>query len=622
MSKEKINDIEIVKNVVKNTEFQAIKTRLSYINRLFPNLCPNGECVLFCYVKSHDLKEVIKNENKDNDSLALDVTGSPLSHSFGDDSFNVTITLPKKNWYKDEEKHIPMDRRTAAELINIAQEKLDAETWTLPVFSLCDPSDPRENYYERVILIGTAFDSQYFIPIRVCLPAMTSLEHIRYGFSQLLRQHLDESWSSLKVDVKITSTYELCGTSFEMIDKKDQSIDEFKGYLKVEATWDDLTFLPPPTALSNKLFAEIISGSKASPLCDLWDQIVLLDKYLTMIQTYHEKHLSSRYSVKPLIFPKDFNNPYSQGDDVMKQLKRLLSGDDPFDNDQVTETIPMSKENEGTTKLIDFIKELPKRENLDFTDKFWQIIRAADNYVLITDCIYAIFEAMGEKNFKPQLNSIDETRFAMMVSELYGENKKFSIHAGTLSLELVIDMGIEKLSRDYLYLISNMSLLEMSELQKLITNVSNEEFKLDNYRNKLKALAQIHISLEFLQLIQSQIDCRCEVTHSIFETIFNTYSSPNSPLKYSDLEKPKIYTISMPAPLQIISEITNKEPFSWMSTLTTEKKDEKWTTVNCYSRIPIFPPNIYVPGELEKGQMELGDTYYVTYAKIHYMKSC
>lgn len=77
---------------------------------------------------------------------------------------------------------------------------------------------------------------------------------------------------------------------------------------------------------------------------------------------------------------------------------------------------------------------------------------------------------------------MDETRFAMMVSELYGENKKFSIHAGTLSLELVIDMGIEKLSRDYFYLISNMSLLEMSELQKFITNVSNEEFKLDNYR--------------------------------------------------------------------------------------------------------------------------------------------
>lgn len=155
--------------------------------------------------------------------------------------------------YNSKKTRVASNFFSYRELVNIAQEKLDAETWTLPVFSLCDPSDPRENDYERVVLIGTAFDSQYFIPIRVCLPAMTSLEHIRYGFSQLLRQHLDESWSSLKVDVKITSTYELCGTSFEMIDKKDQSIDEFKGYLKVEATWDDLTFLPPPTALSNKL---------------------------------------------------------------------------------------------------------------------------------------------------------------------------------------------------------------------------------------------------------------------------------------------------------------------------------------------------------------------------------
>lgn len=44
----------------------------------------------------------------------MDTTGSPLSHSFGDDSFNVTIAPTKKNWFKDEEKHIPIDRRTAA----------------------------------------------------------------------------------------------------------------------------------------------------------------------------------------------------------------------------------------------------------------------------------------------------------------------------------------------------------------------------------------------------------------------------------------------------------------------------------------------------------------------------
>ncbi|XP_057338616.1 uncharacterized protein LOC130676440 [Microplitis mediator] len=616
---EKINDMEQMRKIVQGTEFKAIKTRLSYVNRLFPQLGPNAECVLFCYVKPQDLKEIIKDENNINDSLAMDTTGSPLSHSFGDDSFNVTIAPTKKNWFRDEEKHIPLDRRTAAELINVAQEKLSADTWTLPVFSLCDP---KENDEERGVLIGTVFSDKYFIPIDVSLPAMTSLNHIQNGFSDLMRQHFDlVGSSSLDVDIKITSTYELCGTSYEMIDTREQSTDEFKGYLKVEATWDSLTFLPPPTALSNKLVAEIISGSRASPLCDLWDQIVLLDKYLTMVQKYHEKHLSSRYSVKPLIFPKDFDNSYKQSDDVvMRQLKRLLSGDDPFESDENTEGIQVSEDNDRRTKLIEFIEELPRRDNLDFTDKFWQIIRAADNYVLITDCVYAIFEAMVEKNFKPQFNSTEDTRFAGMVSELDSEHKKFSLHAGSISLELVIDMGIEKISRDYLYLLSNMSLLEMSDLQKLITNVSSDEFKLDNYRNKLKALAQVHISLEFLQLIQSQIDCRCEVSHSIFETIFKKYSGPNSPLKFSYLEKPNVYTISMPAPMQIISEITTKEPFSWMSSLTSENKNEKWTTINCYSRIPMFPPNIYVPGELEKGQMELGDTYYVTSAEIRYMR--
>lgn len=87
----------------------------------------------------------------------------------------------------------------------------------------------------------------------------------------------------------------------------------------------------------------------------------------------------------------------------MRQLKRLLSGDDPFESDENTEGIQIPEDNDRKTKLIEFIEELPRRDNLDFTDKFWQIIRAADNYVLITDCVYAIFEAMVEKNFKPQV---------------------------------------------------------------------------------------------------------------------------------------------------------------------------------------------------------------------------
>lgn len=50
---EKINDMEQMRKIVQGTEFKAIKTRLSYINRLFPQLGPNAECLLFCYIVSY-----------------------------------------------------------------------------------------------------------------------------------------------------------------------------------------------------------------------------------------------------------------------------------------------------------------------------------------------------------------------------------------------------------------------------------------------------------------------------------------------------------------------------------------------------------------------------------------
>lgn len=77
---------------------------------------------------------------------------------------------------------------------------------------------------------------------------------------------------------------------------------------------------------------------------------------------------------------------------------------------------------------------------------------------------------------------MDKTRFARMVSELESENGKVSSLAGSSSLELIIDMGLENISRDYMYLLSNMNVMEAYGLRKIFNYMLTGEFDIHEYR--------------------------------------------------------------------------------------------------------------------------------------------
>ncbi|KAK0072057.1 hypothetical protein PV325_011944, partial [Microctonus aethiopoides] len=454
--------------------------------------------------------------------VPLDVTGSPLLHSFGNDSFNVTINSPKKNWLKHEEKYRPISQKTAITILNLFNEEIGFdENWTLPIFALCDV----KNGEAQDVLLGVHHDSCWFITYKITSSPLKSLMSIQNGCNDLLTQHLKEcSESKDKTEITITSTYELCGISSEMYDGREGSKLDFEGYLKIEVISNELCFTPSPRGSSNYLLVEIVSGSPNSPLADLWRQILLLNKYLSILEEYRKKDSSSRYSIMPLKFPSDFLTPYSEDESVItSKINCLLNGDDSAEINEEISQNPVSDMNIYEIKLTDFIKELPKRENLDFTDRLWRIVRGAGNYNKMTDCIYTVFESLTENNYKPQLNDMDKTRFARMVSELESENGKVSSLAGSSSLELIIDMGLENISRDYMYLLSNMNVMEAYGLRKIFNCVLTGDFDIQKYRNKLLNLAQIHISLELLQLIQAHFNCRCDITYSILECALKKY---------------------------------------------------------------------------------------------------
>ena len=80
------------------------------------------------------------------------------------------------------------------------------------------------------------------------------------------------------------------------------------------------------------------------------------------------------------------------------------------------------------------------------------------------------------------MNVTNSTRLAKWISDIKQQKAKAPMLAGSLPLEILVDIGIEKLNRDYTYLLLSANLIDRDELlQKLRTDFS-EELDLEKYR--------------------------------------------------------------------------------------------------------------------------------------------
>ena len=90
----------------------------------------------------------------------------------------------------------------------------------------------------------------------------------------------------------------------------------------------------------------------------------------------------------------------------MDNLNRLLAGDDSFleipdTNSRKTSSNDDNMEND--LKLSQHLQELAGRQNLDFTDHLWTILKGSADHAQVTDCVHTVFEDIEKKEYKPQV---------------------------------------------------------------------------------------------------------------------------------------------------------------------------------------------------------------------------
>ncbi|XP_051165531.1 protein zwilch homolog [Leptopilina boulardi] len=578
---------QVISDLVKNQNFSINTVCPSYIKRLVPEI-EDRPLLIFHKTKPMEIPQV-RTVSYEECEIDSNLTGSPLEYSFGKDSFSETLLPAKRFWLKEEEYHLPISVIRARTILNLCLE-CSKPDWRVTLLAICNQEDK-----QKTILLGTKIGNTSHETILIRMEKSKRLKEI-VDCSDILKEHLKISSNEThKIKIETFCTYELFGTKEIFTDFLDINKNNFEGYLCMEIEWNNLSFYPPSIISTKTLIMEIAAGWKGSPLDNLWEEILLLNCFLSILEEYSKNNMSSRYSVMPLKFPENFLNPNVKTDEeVMDNLTRLLNGDNSFlENENVYLKKNTGNEVEIELKLKQHLEDLSVRQNLDFTDYLWMVIKGSDNYPIITDCIHAVFEEVEKKDYKPQMNVSNVTRTAKLIIDIMKQKATTPLLAGSLPLEILIDIGIEKLIRDYTYILLSANLIDRHELQEKLKRNINEKFDVKNFRNNLLILSQIHICLEFALLAQTHVDYPSGNLQSIFKCAYNKFTSKKSPIdSFAQLEANSIYKLNVPIPDDILKQIFEGPPTSWNVRLSSTVGITKITTGVHYSLTPIFPPDI------------------------------
>ncbi|XP_015190976.1 PREDICTED: protein zwilch homolog [Polistes dominula] len=579
--------VETIKNILcKNSLVTVKKRNLSFIDRLFPEY--KNYLVIF--------KKSTKHSEADSSCYDLEVTGDPLEYSFNDECINSTL-ITERYWGQDEEEYIPLTRIEACTLLNLCHENLHIDN-VIPIFILCDGKD-----YNKTLILGSIVEKNWLNTIEVTSNNIKELDFVKNVSSKLLSEHLELSFSEKKdVSVFTLSTYNLFGWRYEMQELSEIEKLNFEGSITLNIIANNMLFDPPIRSSKNSLILEIITGRNNSALANLWHQLSLINQYLTILDNFKEINAKSYNNLNSLKYPDNFVNPYAKDQDqIMDDLNLLLTNNYSYrqPNYNIMEQICIETD-ENNMKLKQCIEAAFFRLNLEFTDFMWELLICTSTYTQMTECMHKILKEIQVGECQPQLNITNNTKLAKILPELSHQKTVTHLLMDSIPLEILIDIGFEKVNKDYKYILMNTGIVAFNSIYKNFEK-KPEQFDSNFYRKKLINMIQVHICLEFMLLLQEHINCETDVLQSSLEYIIKEMTTKEFSMNtLEDLCNNKVYTLTIPAQDILINEINKGIPATWKVDLFSESELLKTKTITYFSDFPIFPPNLYSTDQINK----------------------
>ncbi|XP_060075804.1 protein zwilch homolog [Ylistrum balloti] len=273
-------------------------------------------------------------------------------------------------------------------------------------------------------------------------------------------------------EIECEANYDL----FESHQENDrQPVDKYQGSLQLEVRWKKFASAPPLDART-VIKAKVLPGDMRSAAHSLYNALEALKLHIIGLTTSEIRWIE-----------------YEEETSVMDKLKGLLEILKHGDASQLTTSGDEPNDDEFNNVMDTLV--FHERKDFDFTDHLWTVLYKCKSYTELVECFRHVFTVLSNGELRPMVHRNNNTTVAQMVRDSYVGKLHMPNLAGVYALQLLAEIGAEKLQQDYIFTFLAKELVTHSNLEYFLkTNVKLEQ--------KLINLEKMHHVLEMVVMLK------------------------------------------------------------------------------------------------------------------------
>ncbi|XP_064645819.1 protein zwilch homolog [Lineus longissimus] len=403
------------------------------------------------------------------------------------------------------------------------QSSFDVLTNPMPLWIVTDARDE-----EKIAYFGNFKLQNVLKTVRVMCSTVTSGKDV--DIKTVKSKHLFCTKSK-----EYTQAY---SATYEVVKMIDPETHESHGSMRLEYEWENAReFLDlPPLDARVKVLTCIKPGDRSSPANQQYKQLSVLKMFSEGLETQHICWAVEENDV-PLI-------------DSVKDLFKKCT--DP--------TLRMSEQQqddtgEDATASIDHLKLMQTRLETDFTEKLWNVLIECTAYQELKESLSYVFTALRRVECLPWISPNNKTKLAQFIIDCDKNSNQTLPHLeGLAPLEILIELGINKLRQDYIEFFVGQEFVQPHDLEFYKdTNLSIPE--------QIIQLDKLHHALEMFLAMKQHLHLRSTYLAATARMALSYY-------KTHDTDPDHIFSLSVAAK-SVRNVIEGCAPTRWKMKLTS-----------------------------------------------------
>lgn len=558
----------------------------------------------------------------------FNLTGSPLKDDLSiDELINNSIATQiflSKPWNDVEETYTPIDISLAREIImNLNIQNFPNNSCGTILILCLDESAPMNN--STFLLSCTIKAGQN---IRGFGKYHGVIKHEEKSMNTILKQHFIVA-PNTRLDSQMESFFQIT---------RDVSLKFVNNRVSQNPSFDHID------ESSEVVLYQTVEIGKSHVLCeDFWSQIQLLNMIKLDIVNFKNNSCdgtftepSYNYGLSDMTF-----------ENLQEKVNRILSEVNVINEDYDAAV---------DTGLEAVIKRGLHRTLTEISDQLWDLLKFTSSYSDLKKIITFIFQIANRSNI---VNiPINNNRISELIRELSQQRLAIPHLIGTEPLELLLEIGIEKLLKDYEFILKESRICKLSDMKfdggsfqgkdnrlsvrkslaaavdlnqsakarKTLLKISgsydsndeedvgirNSRFVEREAESNISKLAKIHLVIEHILQIQNNLNMDNDYT-AITEKLFEKPLVPFEDLQYQKFDK---FEISI-NDKKVITLVENLVPNAQKFTLQSDNKFKDVTSVFYFNIEQIVPALAQKENEGNEVVDKSGDSFhFISYTTI------